>query len=102
VVNANSAVTNVNTNLVVLFAEITRAIEGLAGITSNLNAQVQRNDNLVSSISKLIVDSDDMVQGLKRHWLLRSAFKEKDREQRSQPSRREPARPTDPKGGGKK
>ncbi len=77
VLNANTAVTNANTNLVLVFAQITKTLENLAGITGNLNAQVQRNDNLVSSISRLIVNSDDMVQGLKRHWLLRSAFKDK-------------------------
>jgi hypothetical protein len=30
---------------------------------------------MLSQISKIIVDSDSFVQGLKRHWLLRSAFK---------------------------
>jgi ABC-type transporter Mla subunit MlaD len=82
VVNANSAVTNVNTNLVVMFEEITKTLENLAAMTGNLKAQVDRNQNLVTSVSKLIVDTDDMVQGLKRHWLLRSAFKEKDKGKR--------------------
>jgi hypothetical protein len=36
---------------------------------------VDANTNLLTGISKTIVDADDMVQGLKRHWLLRSAFK---------------------------
>jgi ABC-type transporter Mla subunit MlaD len=49
----------------------------LADITSNLNAQVQANSNMLSGISKAVTDSDDFVQGLKRHWLLRSAFKTK-------------------------
>ena len=49
----------------------------LADVTSNLNAQVQANTNLLGGLSKIIVDSDDFVQGLKRHWLLRSAFKVK-------------------------
>ena len=87
VINANTAVTNVNTNLIVVFAEITKALENLAGITGNLNVQVQRNNNIVSSISKLIIDTDDMVQGLKRHWLLRSAFKKKD-EKKEEPTPR--------------
>ncbi len=76
VLNANTAVTNVNTNLVVMFSEITQMLENLAGLTGNLKAQVDRNQNIVSSVSKLIVDTDEMVQGLKKHWLLRSAFKE--------------------------
>ena len=49
----------------------------LAGVTSNLNTQVQANSNMLSGISKAVTDSDDFVQGLKRHWLLRSAFKTK-------------------------
>jgi ABC-type transporter Mla subunit MlaD len=49
----------------------------LADITSNLNAQVQANSNMLGGISKAVTDSDDLVQGLKRHWLLRSAFKTK-------------------------
>lgn len=74
--NLNATVTNANTNLVLVFSNINATLENLAGITGNLNAQVQRNNNIISSISKLIVDTDNMVQGLKRHWLLRSAFKE--------------------------
>ena len=30
---------------------------------------------IVKEVSQLIVDTDNLVQGLKRHWLLRSAFK---------------------------
>ncbi|HYV30090.1 MAG TPA: hypothetical protein VEO53_03105, partial [Candidatus Binatia bacterium] len=46
-------------------------------ITSNLHAQVNANTNVVSELSRLIINTDDLVQGLKRHWLLRSAFKAK-------------------------
>jgi hypothetical protein len=67
-----------------MFEEITTMLENLAGLTGNLKAQVDRNQNIVSSVSKLIVDTDDMVQGLKRHWLLRSAFKDKDKEKREE------------------
>ena len=52
-------------------------LDHLADITSNLNAQVQGNTNFLGGISKTIGDTDDLVQGLKRHWLLRSAFKVK-------------------------
>jgi len=78
--NANSTVINANTNLGPVFSNITVSLENLASMTSNLNAQVQRNNHIVSSVSRLIVDTDDMVQGLKRHWLLRSAFKGQDAE----------------------
>jgi hypothetical protein len=49
----------------------------LADITRNLNVQVQANSNLLWGISKTVTDSDDFIQGLKKHWLLRSAFKTK-------------------------
>ena len=52
-----------------------RSLENLGDITSNLNHQVQVNSNILSDISKLIINSDDLVQGLKREWFLRSAFK---------------------------
>jgi hypothetical protein len=32
---------------------------------------------MLPGISKTIGDTDDFIQGLKRHWLLRSAFKKK-------------------------
>jgi ABC-type transporter Mla subunit MlaD len=76
--NVNATVTNANTNLVVVFSNITVALENLANMTGSLNKQVQHNNNILTSISRLVVDVDDMVQGLKRHWLLRSAFKNRD------------------------
>ena len=75
--NLNSTVTNVNTNLVTLVDNLNKSLENVAGITSNLHAQVQANTNLVTGVNKTIIDSDDLIQGLKRHWLLRSAFKPK-------------------------
>ena len=76
--NVNALLVNTDTNLNALTAGVALTLENLAGITSNLNAQVQANSNLLGGISKTITDSDDFVQGLKRHWLLRSAFKVKD------------------------
>jgi hypothetical protein len=67
--------TNLNTNLVTLTENLGRSLDNLAGITSNLNQQVQANTNMLSAISRAVVDADNLVQGLKRHWLFRSAFK---------------------------
>jgi ABC-type transporter Mla subunit MlaD len=58
---------------------LTALLVNLAEITSNLNAQVQANTNMLGTISKTIADADDFVQGLKRHWLLRSAFKKENK-----------------------
>ena len=65
----------VNTNLPVVVADIDQVLNNLADITSNLNAQVQANSDMLGGIAKTVADADDFVQGLKRHWLLRSAFK---------------------------
>jgi len=83
--NAASVMHTANTNLAILAGELTKSLENLASITSNLNAQVEANTNLLSVISKTIVDADNFVQGLKRHWLLRSAFKQKPPPDKSSP-----------------
>ena len=75
--NLNVLLGSTDTNLDRLTAEISLTLENVAGITSNLNVQVQANSNILGSVSKIVVDTDDLVQGLKRHWLLRSAFKTK-------------------------
>jgi ABC-type transporter Mla subunit MlaD len=70
-----TALTNVNSLLVNTDTNFGALLINLANITSNLNAQVQANTNLLGGISKAVTDADDLVQGLKHHWLLRSAFK---------------------------
>jgi ABC-type transporter Mla subunit MlaD len=74
---ANTTLDNANTNLTVLVENLGRSLDNLASLTSNLNSQVQVNTNILSEISRAIVDADDLFQGLKRHWLLRSAFRTK-------------------------
>lgn len=71
-VNANLLVSHLDTN-------ITSSLVSLSEITSNLAAQVQSNSNMLSGIYKTIIDYDDFVQGLKHHWLLRSAFKQENK-----------------------
>jgi ABC-type transporter Mla subunit MlaD len=75
--SANGALENANTNLTALAEKLGSSLESLASMTSNLNSQVQSNSNIVSQVSRVIVNTDDLVQGLKKHWLLRSAFKTK-------------------------
>jgi ABC-type transporter Mla subunit MlaD len=75
--SANGTFTSANTNLAALVESLSRSLDNLSNLTSNLNTQVQANTNLVSAISKTIVDADQFVQGLKQHWLFRSAFKTK-------------------------
>jgi ABC-type transporter Mla subunit MlaD len=69
------ALTNVNSLLANTDTNLTAMLIHLADITSNLNAQVQANTNMLGGISKTVTDADDLVQGLKKTWFLRSAFK---------------------------
>ena len=75
--NADAALASVNTNLTALAENLSRSLDNLANLTSNLNAQVQVNTNILGELSRAIVNADSFVQGLKHHWLLRSAFKTK-------------------------
>ena len=63
-----------DTNIAVLAGNLNNTLMNLADITSNLNSQVQSNDQMLSSISKLVIDTDNLVQGLKKHWLLSGIF----------------------------
>jgi hypothetical protein len=74
-------IANTDTNVLTLITNLDQTLINLANITSNLNQQVQINTNLVKSVSDLIINADDMIQGLKRHWFLRGAFKKKAEEE---------------------
>ena len=85
-VQLQTTLTNVNAGLPLTLSNV-------ANLTSNLNAQLQANSNLVSNVNSLVVQTDDLIEGLKRHWLLRSAFKEKKTNAPPpQPSRKPPSR----------
>jgi septation ring formation regulator EzrA len=73
--SANKFVGNADTNLTALLDNIGHSLDNLANLTSNLNLQVQRNPELVGELGHAITTADELMQGLKRHWLLRSAFK---------------------------
>ena len=77
IIEARPALTNASSILAHADTNVEAILIHLSDITSNLNAQVQANTNLLGGISKAVTDADDLVQGLKRHWLLRSAFKHK-------------------------
>jgi ABC-type transporter Mla subunit MlaD len=87
--NVNSLLAKVDTNLNQLTDQVGLSLDNVANLTSNLNVQVQANSNLLWGISKTVMDSDDFIQGLKRHWLLRSAFKHRGRET-NQPALKNP------------
>ena len=73
----HKTVGDVDTNLTAVAESLTKSLDNLANISSNLNNQVQVNSNILTHLSDIIVHTDQFVQGLKHHWLLRSAFKTK-------------------------
>jgi len=74
---ADVTLANVNTNLSLLVENLGRTLDNLASITASLNEQVQSNTNILAGISQTVTHYDEFIQGLKHHWLLRSAFKTK-------------------------
>jgi ABC-type transporter Mla subunit MlaD len=77
VLQAKAMLANTDSNVTKIALGLDETLINLADLTSNLNAQVQMNTNLVSNVNSAIISADTLMQGLKRHWLLRSAFKEK-------------------------
>ena len=74
---ANNTLAHTDTNLTALAENLAVSLDNLAGITSNLHAQVAANTNMLGEISDAVIHADELVQGLKKHWLLKSAFREK-------------------------
>lgn len=97
--NANRMIASTDTNLTGVALSLDETLINLADLTSNLNQQVQSNTNLVKGISDLIIHADEMVQGLKHHWLLRSAFKNKPEEKKSDQQSENNSRLPAPKAG---
>jgi len=77
--SAHSTLNNADTNLTTLAMDLEKSLINLANLTGNLNSQVQTNGNLISNIDTAIAHTDSLVQGLKHHWLLRSAFKKENK-----------------------
>jgi ABC-type transporter Mla subunit MlaD len=75
--SVDAKLTTVSSNLNVSLASLTESLDHLAEITGNLNRQVQLNPAMLSQISGVVTNADALVQGLRQHWFLRSAFKEK-------------------------
>jgi hypothetical protein len=73
-----STIASVDTNLTVLIWNLNQSLIYLANITSNLNTQVQSNDQILSQISNAVVEAQESMRGLQRHWLFRRAFRGRD------------------------
>ena len=83
----DSVLVSADTNLTMVASDLDQTLLNLAAITSNLNSQVQSNDQILSGISKLVVDADNLVQGLKNHWLLRGVFQKMNSQTNAPPAK---------------
>lgn len=72
--NTTALIRTSEAQLLDLTRRIGMTLDSVALVTSNLSSQVNANSLMLGEISSLVVNADDMVQGLKGHWLLRSAF----------------------------
>ena len=72
--SADATLNTAQNNLNVLTSNLVVTLINVANLTSNLHAQVEANGLILTEVSELVVHTDDMVQGLKRHWLLKSSF----------------------------
>jgi phospholipid/cholesterol/gamma-HCH transport system substrate-binding protein len=81
--------TNLNANLM----SLDNTLLNLAAITSNLNTQVATNNTVLSNANKLVADTDNLVQGLKKHWLLRGVFQKMNSQTNAVPANVKPPGP---------
>lgn len=72
--SSDKTIAAAQTNMNVVVSNLVVSLENVGNLTSNLNAQVQANGLILRQLSDLIVHTDEAVQGLKRHWLLKGAF----------------------------
>lgn len=91
--NASIVMLNTDSNVTKLATSLDDTLISFSAITSNLNAQVQANTNILAEISSMIISADELMQGLKQHWLLRSAFKGDKKPAEEQPAKSRPPPP---------
>lgn len=72
--NLTGPTAGIGTQINTLVVNLNDTLLNLAAMTGNLNSQVQSNSHILTGISTLVIDADNLVQGLKKHWLLRGAF----------------------------
>lgn len=82
---ADNTLVSAQTNLANVAEELRSTLENVSAITGNFRHQVETNDHILSVISDAVIHLDEMVQGLKHHWLFRSAFKN-DEDKKKEPA----------------
>jgi len=82
VTNTVASVTAIATNKIPeITANLNRILFDVSQITSNVHHQIESNEGVIGNANNmlletqdLLIETKDMIRGLKRHWLLKSAF----------------------------
>ena len=74
---ASTTMASADKNMTLAVSNMNLTLTTVANLTSNLNSQVSVNTNILREISSLVVTANEFMENLTRHWLLRSAFKER-------------------------
>ncbi len=75
-VGASNVVDTTDAQIAILASNLNHTLSGVGDITHNFRDQVNANTNILSEISTLVISADELVKGLQKHWLLKSAFKD--------------------------
>lgn len=73
--SVNHALSGADTNFPAALANLRQALSDISRLSTNLNAHLQSDTNVLGEFSQTAMELDSFLEGLKRHWLLRSAFK---------------------------
>ncbi len=64
------------TGLTANLEALQETLRNVAAITGSLRGQVEANEHVLDEITNLVRETEELVKGLKRHWLLRGTFAE--------------------------
>jgi ABC-type transporter Mla subunit MlaD len=57
-----------------LSVHLNKILFDVSQITTNVRKQLDSNDTLIGNANDTLIETKDLLRGLKRHWLLKSAF----------------------------
>lgn len=72
---AGRLLTTTEAGLPATLTNLNHALSNVTRLTATLDAHLASDTNVLGALSQTAIELDSFVEGLKRHWLLRSAFK---------------------------
>jgi ABC-type transporter Mla subunit MlaD len=71
---ANNTLTNLQNKITLTTDNVNHILLNVDDITATIKTQIKANDQLLHNVNGLLLETEDMIRGLKRHWLLKDAF----------------------------